>query len=60
MEQTTNPQQANSQQPAFDMEAFRAWCKELNVTMLSNKDGMVKVLVGNHEKWVKLDRPFPM
>lgn len=38
-------------------QAFIAWCKEFQVSILANKDATVRVVVGDHVKYVKLDRP---
>lgn len=41
---------------SINMKEFTAWCKEFNVGVLSNKDNIVSVTVGDREKLVKLDR----
>lgn len=40
------------------MIGFEAWCKEFNVGLLTNKTALIEVVVGNHIKTVKLDKPF--
>lgn len=37
-------------------QAFLAWYKQLNVGVLTNKDGSFSVKVGDHVKIVKLDK----
>lgn len=38
-------------------QAFLSWCQEFKVSILANKDSTVRVVVGDHVKYVKLERP---
>jgi len=42
--------------PNLDMKAFSAWCQELNVGTLANKNSEFTVTIGDRTKYVKLER----
>ena len=41
---------------SIDMKAFSKWCQELGVSRLFPKDNEVKIIIGDHVKYVKFDR----
>jgi hypothetical protein len=46
---------AKAKQPSVDMEAFRKWSEELNVSIMARTPEFT-VRIGNHVKHVTLDR----
>lgn len=59
METTTLSCQSgnNTNLTSDQYQSFVEWYTEFNVGMLTNKDGTFTVVVGDHIKVVKLDRP---
>ena len=41
---------------SIDMHAFTQWCNELGVSRLVSKNNEFTVTIGNHQKYVKLER----
>ena len=59
MQKTTDPKQPSSNRQVSSQEnyqAFISWCEEFKVSILANKDATVQVVVGDHIKYVKLER----